>query len=34
MASLFLVDCVIAGLLVPARTPVTSRQPAATSETV
>ncbi len=34
MAALFLVGCVIAGLLVPARTPVTSRQPAAASETV
>jgi EmrB/QacA subfamily drug resistance transporter len=35
MSALFLVGCVIAGLLVPARTPpVTSRQPAATSETV
>jgi EmrB/QacA subfamily drug resistance transporter len=34
MAALFLVGCVIAALLVPARTPVTSRQPATTSETV
>jgi hypothetical protein len=35
MSALFLAGCVIAGLLVPARTPpVTSRQPAASSETV
>jgi EmrB/QacA subfamily drug resistance transporter len=35
MSALFLAGCVFAGLLVPARTPpVTSRQPAATSETV
>jgi EmrB/QacA subfamily drug resistance transporter len=35
MSALFLAGCVIAGLLVPARMPpVTSRQPAATPETV
>ena len=35
MSALFLVGCVIAGLLVPARTPpVTSLQPAASSEPV
>ena len=35
MSALFLAGCVVAGLLVPARTPpVTSRQPAATSEPV